>query len=237
MRAPGYTAAMTSASAHSPVVSLRGVIFDMDGVLVDSEPFICEAAMRMFERTYGQVVRREDFMPFVGAGEDRFIGGVAEKYGVTLSMPRDKFKTYEIYLEIIRGRLNPLPGAVAFVRAVKARGLRSAVATSADRVKMEGNLREISLGVGDFDAIVTGDDVARKKPDPEIFLLAAARLNLAPAECLVIEDAPNGIAAAKAAGCRCLGLTSSFTEPTLRQAGADHVARDLANVPADVIEL
>jgi len=216
---------------------LRGILFDMDGVLVDSEPFICEAAMRMFERTYGQVVRREDFAPFVGAGEDRFIGGVAERYGIALSMPRDKFRTYEIYLELIRGRLDPLPGAVDFVRAVKARGLKSAVATRADRVKMEGNLREIRLSPGDFDAIVTGDDVARKKPDPEIFLLAARRLDLPPAECLVIEDAPNGIAAAKAAGCRCLGLMSSFTEPTLRQAGADYVARDLAHVPADVITL
>ena len=182
-------------------VPLRGIIFDMDGVLVDSEPFICEAAMRMFEGTYGQIVKREDFAPFVGAGEDRFIGGVAEKYGVTLSMPRDKFRTYEIYLDIIRGRLDPLPGAIQFVRLVRSRGLKSAVATSADRVKMEGNLREIKLSPADFDAIITGDDVAKKKPDPEIFLLAALRINLPPAECLVIEDAPNGIRAAKAAGC------------------------------------
>jgi beta-phosphoglucomutase len=129
-------------TSHNP---LRGIIFDMDGVLVDSEPFICEAAMRMFEATYGQIVKREDFAPFVGAGEDRFIGGVAEKYGITLSMPRDKFRTYEIYLDIIRGRLDPLPGAVQFVRLVKSRGLKSAVATSADRVKTEGNLREIKL--------------------------------------------------------------------------------------------
>ena len=229
---------MNSAPTPAPAAApLRGVIFDMDGVLVDSEPFICEAAMRMFEQTYGQVVRREDFAPFVGAGEDRFIGGVAEQYGVTLSMPRDKFHTYEIYIDIIRGRLEPLPGAVAFVRGVRARGLKSAVATSADRVKMEGNLREIRLGPDDFDAIVTGNDVARKKPDPEIFLLAARLLDLPPAQCLVVEDAPNGIAAARAAGCRCLGLTSSFTEPTLRQAGADYVARDLADVPADVIAL
>jgi len=224
---------MTPAPATPP----RGIIFDMDGVLVDSEPFICEAAMRMFELTYGQVVRREDFAPFVGAGEDRFIGGVAAQYGVTLSMPCDKFRTYEIYLDIIRDRLKPLPGAVEFVHSVKARGLRSAVATSADRVKMEGNLREISLTPGDFDAIVTGDDVARKKPDPEIFLLAARRLDLSPAACLVIEDAPNGIAAAKSAGCRCLGLTSSFTETTLREAGADYVRRDLAQVPMELIGL
>ncbi|MEA2734371.1 MAG: hypothetical protein QOE14_822 [Humisphaera sp.] len=216
--------------------ALHGVIFDMDGVLVDSEPFICEAAMRMFEQTYGQIVRREDFAPFVGAGEDRFIGGVAEKYGVTLSMPRDKFRTYEIYLDIIRGRLHPLPGAIGFVHLVKSRGLKSAVATSADRVKMEGNLREIKLSPSNFDAIVTGDDVARKKPDPAIFLLAASRLNVPPAECLVIEDAPNGIMAAKAAGCRCLGLMSSFTEQTLRDAGADDVAKDLSVVPPAVVE-
>ena len=219
-------------SAPPPVI--RGIIFDMDGVLVDSEPFICEAAMRMFEQTYGQAVKREDFSPFVGAGEDRFIGGVAAKYGVTLSMPRDKFRTYEIYLDIIRGRLDPLPGAIDFVRTVRTRGLKSAVATSADRVKMEGNLREIGLAPADFDAVVTGDDVAKKKPDPEIFLLAADRLGLPPAACLVIEDAPNGITAAKAAGSRCLGLTSSFTERTLRDAGADWVAKDLAHVPAEV---
>ena len=219
----------------APSNTLRGIIFDMDGVLVDSEPFICEAAMRMFEATYGQIVKREDFAPFVGAGEDRFIGGVAEKYGISLSMPRDKFRTYEIYLDIIRGRLDPLPGAVGFVKLVKQRGLKSAVATSADRVKMEGNLREIKLSPADFDAIITGDDVAKKKPDPEIFLLAAMRLDAQPAECLVIEDAPNGIAAAKAAGCRCLGLTSSFSEQTLRDAGADFVAHDLANVPADIV--
>ena len=214
---------------------IRGVIFDMDGVLVDSEPFICEAAMRMFEQTYGLIVKREDFIPFVGAGEDRFIGGVAEQYGVTLSMPRDKFRTYEIYLDIIRGKLKPLPGAVEFVRAVRSRGMRTAVATSADRVKMEGNLREIGLVVADFDAVVTGDDVARKKPDPEIFVLAAERIGLLPERCLVVEDAPNGVRAAKAAGCRCLGLTSSFTDATLREAGADHVATDLANVPPDVL--
>jgi HAD superfamily hydrolase (TIGR01509 family) len=214
---------------------IRGVIFDMDGVLVDSEPFICEAAMRMFEETYRQVVKREDFIPFVGAGEDRFIGGVAGKYGITLSMPRDKFRTYEIYLELIRGRLEPLPGAVEFVRAVQSRGMRTAVATSADRVKMEGNLREIGLAVADFDAVVTGDDVARKKPDPEIFLVAAGRIGLEPAHCLVVEDAPNGVRAAKAAGSPCLGLTSSFPESTLREAGADYVATDLAHVPAELI--
>src|SRR5438552_6193265 len=172
--------------------SLQGVIFDMDGVLCDSEPFIAAAAIEMFRQSYGLRVTRKDFGPFVGAGEDRFIGGVAEKYAVKLTMPRDKQRTYAIYLDLIKGKLRPLPGAVQFIHDCRTRGLKIAVATSADRVKLVGNLAQIGVPAETFDAVITGDDVARKKPDPQIFLLAASRLSLPPAQCLVIEDATNG---------------------------------------------
>src|ERR1035437_8109031 len=76
-----------------PIFSIQGVIFDMDGVLCDSEPFIAEAAGRMFAERHGLAVTPEDFHPFVGTGEDRFLGGVAGKYGVTLDMPADKERT------------------------------------------------------------------------------------------------------------------------------------------------
>lgn len=214
---------------------LRGIIFDMDGVLVDSEPFICEAAMEMFQQTYGTRVHKEDFVPFVGAGEDRFIGGVAEKYGITLTLPRDKERTYAIYLDRIKGRLRPLPGAGEFVRAGRLRGYKLALATSADGVKMRGNLQEIGIPLDAFDAVVTGDDVERKKPDPQIFLLAAQRIGVGPEECLVVEDAPNGVRAARAAGCRCLGILSSFAADALLDAGADWTAANLAAVPAGVL--
>ena len=88
----------------------RGVVFDMDGVLCDSEPFICEAARRMFAEKYQLQVRPEDFLPFVGAGENRYLGGVAEQYGITWDLQEDKRRTYDIYLDIIRGRLEPLAG-------------------------------------------------------------------------------------------------------------------------------
>jgi HAD superfamily hydrolase (TIGR01509 family) len=214
---------------------LAGINFDMDGVLCDSEPFIASAAAEMFRQTYGLTVTRQDFAPFVGAGEDRFIGGVAEKYGVKLTMPRDKLRTYEIYLEHIKGQLRPLPGAIDFIHSCRSRGFKLALATSADRIKMDGNLAEIGLTSGTFDAVVTGDDVERKKPDPQIFLLAASRLKLPPPQCLVIEDAVNGVRAGKAAGCGCLGIMTSFAEQTLRDAGADWVARDLSVVPTDAI--
>lgn len=211
---------------------LRGIIFDMDGVLCDSEPFINEAAIRMFKQVHGATVRPDDFLPFVGTGEDRYIGGVAEKHRIQLTMPRDKETTYDIYLDIIKGRLHALPGAVEYIRQARARGLKVAVATSADTRKMEGNLREIGLPQSTFDAIVTGNDVQRKKPDPQIFLLAAARLGLPPAECLVVEDAINGVKAAHAAGSRCLALSTTFPAEELKKYAPEYIAPDLAHAPA-----
>lgn len=212
---------------------IQAVIFDMDGVLVDSERYICEAAMRMFKER-GLVVRAEDFLPFVGAGENRYIGGVAEKYGFPMDIERDKARTYELYAQIVQGRLEPLPGALDFIARARARGLRLAVASSADRVKVDTNLRELGLAENTFDAVICGTDVVKKKPDPEIFLTAAERLGVEPAGCLVVEDAVNGVAAAKAAGMRCLGITTSFTPEELGQ--ADWTSPNLAAAPEAVLE-
>jgi len=210
------------------VQGAEGVIFDMDGVLCDSEPFILEAAVRMFKTSYQTDVAAADFTPFVGAGEDRYLGGVAEMYGIELNLGRDKARTYECYLEIIKGKLQPMKGVVGFIRNCREMGLKLAVATSADLIKMTGNLQEIGLPPDTFDVCVNGLDILNKKPDPEIFLTAAAGLGLDALSCIVIEDAPNGIQAAKASGARCLGLTSSFSEEELLAAGADWVAADLS---------
>lgn len=213
---------------------ISGVIFDIDGVLCDSEPFICEAAMRMLRERYGITVQPSDFLPFVGAGENRYIGGVAEKYGVQIRLPDDKVRTYDIYLEIIRGRLQPLPGVLDFVAECRRRHLRLGVASAADRMKVVGNLREIGVPAGTFDAVITGSDVVRHKPDPECYLKTADRIGVPPATCLVVEDATNGIRAAKSAGAFCLGLTTSFSADVLRAAGADWTAPTLAAVPTAV---
>jgi beta-phosphoglucomutase len=211
------------------------VLFDMDGVLVDSEAFIAEAAIAMFAERYGVVATREDFLPFVGMGENRFIGGVAEKYGVKLDVETDKARTYELYFEVIRGRLREIPGAVDFVRACRKLGLKTAIATSADRKKLVANLREIGLAETDFDAVVDGLSVERKKPEPDIYLEAARRLGTDPEACLVVEDAVSGVVAAKAAGCACLALAGSFPEAELRAAGADCFAPDLAHVDRKIL--
>lgn len=213
--------------------TIKAIIFDMDGVLVDSEPFICEAAIRMFAE-HNLTVSPDDFIPFVGAGENRYIGGVAEKYGFPIDIERDKARTYAIYGEIVKGRLQPLAGVREFISKCRARGLKLALASSADRIKIEINLREIGVPSETFDVVVSGLDVVKKKPDPEIFLAAARKMGVDPPACLVVEDAVNGVAAAKAAGMRCLGLTTSFSPDDL--AAADWTAPDLAHAPDEVLE-
>ncbi len=211
---------------------LKAVIFDMDGVLVDSEKFICRAAIAMFEEK-GFDVAADDFKPFVGTGENRYLGGVAQKHGIPFDLEQDKMRTYAIYDEIIRGALKPLAGVQEFIRECRARKLKTAVASSADKVKVEANLREMKLGEDAFDTLVNGLDVEHRKPNPEIFLLAAKRIGVAPEACLVIEDAVTGVQAAKAAGMKCLGLTTSFTAEEL---DADWTAPDLAHAPEAVLD-
>ncbi|MGD0341206.1 MAG: HAD-IA family hydrolase [Bacteroidales bacterium] len=212
---------------------IRGVLFDLDGVLADSEPFICQAAIIMFAEIGVKVVS-DDFKPFVGTGENRYIGGVAEKYGLKVDIEKVKARTYSIYREIIHGKLKPLPGSVEFVRKCRETGLKTAVATSTDAVKMEANLMEIGLPASAFNATISGLDVENKKPFPDIYLKAAERIGLKPEECLVVEDAVSGIKAAKLAGCRCLAVTTSFDSSKLAE--ADWICRSLRDVPEEALE-
>lgn len=211
---------------------IKGVLFDMDGVLADSEEFICSAAVEMF-RELGYTVKREDFKPFTGTGENKYLGGVAEKYGIHADMAKMKARTYEIYGRLARGTLLPLPGAKDFVARCSKKGFRLALATSADRIKMEISLNEIGIPPETFDTIVTGLDVVNKKPAPDIYLKAAENLGLNPGECLVVEDAVSGIKAAKKAGCRCLAVTTSF--PASMLSDADRICDSLENVPDEAL--
>jgi HAD superfamily hydrolase (TIGR01509 family) len=211
---------------------IRGVLFDMDGVLSDSEPFICKAAIMMFSEI-GLQVRPEDFKPFVGTGENMYIGGVAEKYNLKVDIEKVKARTYEIYQTVIRGSLKPLPGACEFVESCIGHGFKLALATSTDRVKMTANLNEIGIPASKFHATVSGLDVVNKKPFPDIYIMAAEKIGLKPGECLVVEDAVSGIKAAKSAGCRCLAVTTSFDRLRLNE--ADWICDSLKNVPEEAL--
>lgn len=208
-------------------MAVKAIIFDMDGVLTDSEPLINAAAVAMF-RERSLIVQPEDFLPFVGTGENRYIGGVAEKYGFALDIELAKKRTYEIYLDLVPRQLRAFPGAQELVRSCQQAGLQTAVASSADLIKIEANLRQIGLPPQSWHAIVSAEDAKHKKPAPDLFLAAARKLKLPPADCVVIEDAVNGIHAAKAAGMRCVALAQTFQAEQL--ALADLVRPNIASV-------
>lgn len=212
---------------------IKGVLFDMDGVLVDSEEYICLAAIEMFKEL-GYATTPSDFKPFTGTGENRYIGGVAEKYGIPIDIDIVKARTYEIYGKLVRGQLVPLPGAEEFIGRCRQKGLRLALATSADRIKMEINLVETGIPPSTFGSIITGLDVINKKPFPDIYLSAADRLGLTPGECLVVEDAVSGIRAGRSAGCKCLAVTTSFSREELAE--ADWIVDSLLDVPDEVLD-
>ena len=185
-------------------------------------------------REKGHPVAPTDFRQFTGMGENRYLGGVAEMHGIPFDVEKDKARTYEIYAGLVRRRLSLLPGAKQFIGACRGNGLKIALASSADRIKIDINLRETGLPAETFHTIVSGLDIEHKKPAPDIFLKAAANLEVEPSRCLVIEDAISGVKAGKAAGCRVLALTTSF--PAEKLSGADWIAPDLASVNLEVLE-
>jgi beta-phosphoglucomutase-like phosphatase (HAD superfamily) len=234
----------------------RAVIFDLDGVLTDSEWFIAEAGRLMFKETHHVEVSHEDFKSFTGLGENTFLGGVAEKFGIKeFNIERDKARTYEIYVDMVKDKtaakpLTALPGSVEFLHRCRELGLKTALATSTDYVKMMANLEAIGLVNNEmrsdqiglaaaieaaarnkaFDAMVNGLDVKKQKPSPDLFLEAASRLDEKPEHCWVVEDSLGGVQAAKTGGMKCLALLTSFSEVELKEAGADLVARDLSSI-------
>ena len=212
---------------------IGAVLFDMDGVLVDSEEVTRLAAVLMFEEK-GYRVLPEDFIPFAGVSALQSLGGVAKKYGVPFHAGRDKERTYQIYQQICTGRISALPGVFDFLQLCKSRRLKTAVTTSADKVKMLINLKEAGLPLQTFDAAVFAEMVRKTKPDPEIYLTASEMLGMQPADCLVIEDAPSGLQAAAAAGMKSLALSTTFPPGELRL--ADWIIPDLSYVREEFLD-
>ena len=213
--------------------NIKAVLFDMDGVLLDSEEYICRAGIMMFKEK-GFDVSPDDFLEFTGMGENRYLGGVAEKNGIPFDLEKDKARTYEIYGEIVRGKLEAFEGVVDFIDKCRQRGLKLAVASSADPPKVNINLSEIGIPASTFDTVVTGLDIEHKKPAPDIFLKAAKDLGESASDCLVIEDAVSGVAAGKAAGAKVLALTTSFSAEELSD--ADWISALLTDVGDEVLD-
>ncbi|MBQ6265852.1 MAG: HAD-IA family hydrolase [Clostridia bacterium] len=215
-------------------MKIQGVLFDMDGVLIDSEPFILEAAIQGLKQ-FGVNAQPDDFTPYIGAGETKYLGGPAEKYGVDFK-PEMKTVVYAIYADILRQHTDAVyDGVFEVISYVKSK-YRAAVCSAADLIKVEHNLSAIGVTPSFFDALVTGSDVTRQKPFPDIFLKGAELIGIAPEQCVVVEDSINGIKAAKAAGALSVGITTSFSALELiEKANPDYILDNIKQLP-DILE-
>lgn len=211
-------------------------IFDVDGVIADTEVLNARASVLMFQQLYGVKVQPEDFRPFIGTGDERYVEGVAAKYGVAIDTEAAVARRAENFFKLLREE--PLPAAPGVMELVEqaraAEHVKLAITTSGHQEKQFPVIEGTGLRLAWFDAVITGDEVTRKKPGPQIYRLTGERLGLSPGRCVVFEDAPVGVEAAKAAGMWCVAVTNSTTRENLTP--ADLVVDSLAEVSLKRLE-
>lgn len=203
---------------------VRALIFDMDGVIIDSEPLHAEAKRLTLEH-YGLQFPPDFYDQFKGMTDLDAFTFVATTY-LNNAHPVDELLAYkrELYRELFE-RLQPIPGALEFLADARPRYEKFALTTAAFPENQQKSFARFDLGRW-FDVVVTQADVIHHKPHPDPYLKTLERLALTADECIVIEDSVNGVKAGKAAGCRVVGLTTSFSEVVLREAGADVIVAD-----------
>jgi len=203
-------------------IPCRGVLFDLDGVLVDSTPAV-ERVWTGWALEHGlnpqEVVRRAHGRPSLATLRELLPGADPEA---------ENREVEQREIEDLEGVI-PLPGALELLRALPAD--RWAVVTSCTRPLAEVRIR--AAGLPRPHHLVTSSDVARGKPYPDPYLKGADSLAVAPADCLVVEDAPAGVHAGKAAGARVIALRTTMAEDELREAGADWIVQDCSALSQD----
>lgn len=208
----------------------RGVLWDMDGTLVDSGAYHFEAWHETMAGM-GRPLSREEFAATFGQRNDailtRYIGPQ-----VTAEQIRDIGDAKEErYRALVRARgIAPLPGVREWLARLQDGGWRQAIASSGPRANSEAIVAALGLERM-FDAIVAAEDVVHGKPDPEVFVTAAARIGVAPARCIVVEDAPMGIEAGRRGGMRTIAVLTTHAH-----LDGDRVARSLADLEPDAFE-
>jgi beta-phosphoglucomutase len=212
---------------------LSGVVFDLDGVIVDSHP-AHKQAWRMFLASLGQSVSESD-LEFIFEGHRRreilvhFLGELSESELAEYGSKKDEFFRKACSLP------EPVAGSIEFVKQLEKAGLCIAVATSGSRQRAQWTLEQLKIA-DCFEVVVTGDDVVQSKPDPAIYRLAAQRLSISPGRLFAVEDSVCGVRSATLAGLRCLGIGRGPNVPSLIGAGADCVLPNLLDLSVQDLE-
>ncbi|OBW63008.1 MAG: tRNA N6-adenosine(37)-N6-threonylcarbamoyltransferase complex dimerization subunit TsaB [Dehalococcoides mccartyi] len=199
-----------------PLSQNKAVIWDMDGVIADSAPLHFRAWQTTFTEM-GYTFSEADFYRTFGLRNDMIIYSVLGEKSEADIIHTLADRKEHLFREYAGQDIKIFPGVMDLLKSLKAAGYRMAIASSAPLANIK--LVMTKLGIGDyFLATISEKDVTKGKPNPQVFLLSAARLCTRPEECLVIEDAPGGVEAAKKAGMKCLAVTNSQQPETLKEA-------------------
>lgn len=204
-------------------MNLTAIIFDMDGVLIDSEPAHKLAKERAFAR-FGITLPEAIYDQYKGSTDETVMNEVVPTIPGFNVDAQEMLRLKHQEFEALEHLALPIDGAKEFVNWAKTK-FRIALATSATPRNRQAALSLLGL-TDSFHYIVDASGFSRPKPDPEIFQIALRGLKADPAQCIVIEDSLNGVLAGKAAGCRVVAVSTSFTEELLRSKGADHVVHN-----------
>jgi beta-phosphoglucomutase family hydrolase/PPOX class probable F420-dependent enzyme len=195
--------------------AVRAVLWDLDGVLVDSARFHFQA-WRELSASLGREFGETDFRRTFGLRNDAILRDLLGDLP-PVEVERLAARKEELFRQAARGNIVALPGALPLLRLLRQRSFRLALVSSTPHANIDLILGSLGLETA-FDIVVGEEDVTRGKPDPEGFLLAAERLGVPPGECVVIEDAPAGVEAARRGGMRCLGVHRDRPREALAQA-------------------
>ncbi len=210
---------------------IKAAIFDHDGVVADTARLHFKAYNLALAK-YGIQLKEKDFELIQGR-RSKEIAMIAEKSSgkklddkSRLKAKEDKDRTYR---KIARDHLKLVKGASDFLTMLRKNNIRCALASSSVKKNIDMSFRKLKLKRY-FDAVVTGEEVINGKPHPDIFLKAAKRLNIAPKDCVVFEDAVSGIIAAKRARMRSVALLTTTGRKKLASAGADMIIKDFRQI-------
>ncbi|MHC4204473.1 MAG: HAD family hydrolase [Planctomycetota bacterium] len=215
-----------------------GLIFDIDGVIADTEAVNAKVSIKVFADLFGIDVVREDFEAGLGRGAEEYVKAGARAHGMELTDEQVQQATQlrqEYFIKILNeGPLPPFPGVLELMNeAMQREDFRVAIATSGTLEKSRTVLNAVGVPYQKM-VYVNGNDVKHKKPDPELFLTAAEGIEIEPADCVVIEDAPNGVQAAKAAGAKCIAVSNSTSAAKLAE--ADLICDSLEKIDLEMIQ-
>ena len=208
---------------------LKGLLFDMDGVLVNNLE-VHQQAFAEFFRRYGVERTFEELSRVFGKGNDDIMGELMPKEVVERVGIRELgYEKEAIYRDIYAPTITPQPGLLKLLAEATEQGLLAAVGSSGYKANVDFVLEKCNI-VDYFTVTVAGDQVTRCKPDPEIYLTAASKLGLEPCECIVFEDAEAGIEAAKRAGMKVVALATTFDREFLERLSPDMIINDFRDI-------